>query len=315
MARAFVFPGQGSQAVGMGRDLAEVYPCAREVFEEVDEALGYNLSKLSFEGPLDPLTLTENAQPAIMAVSMAVIRVLQSDGVHIGEKVKFVAGHSLGEYTALTAAGSLGIADAARLLRTRGKAMQQAVPLGEGSMAAILGLDLADVQAVVEDAVGETPGGVCETANDNAPGQVVISGAKAAVDRAIELAKQKGAKRAIALQVSAPFHCAMMEPAARVMEEALAEVDLKAPVVPLIANVTAEPVDAPDEIRKLLVKQVTASVRWRESVLYMAEHGIGMMVECGAGKVLTGLAKRISPDLQAFALHTPKEIEEFAHLI
>lgn len=315
MVRAFVFPGQGSQAVGMGRDLAEAFPCAREVFEEVDEALGYNLSKLKFEGPLDVLTLTENAQPAIMAVSMAVVRVLESDGIRVAEKARFVAGHSLGEYTALTAAGSLKLSDAARLLRIRGEAMQKAVPVGEGMMAAILGLSFEEVMEVAGQAEREVPGGVCEAANDNAPGQVVVSGSVDAVRRAIDLAKEKGAKKAMALQVSAPFHCRMMEPAARAMEEALADIELAAPTVPLIANVTAEPAKDPDEIRKLLVRQVTGSVCWRESVLYMGHNGVAMQVELGAGKVLSGLARRVWPDMQSMALHTPKEIEDFAHMI
>ncbi|MBE1236879.1 ACP S-malonyltransferase [Phaeovibrio sulfidiphilus] len=315
MVRAFVFPGQGSQAVGMGRELAEAFPCAREVFQEVDEALGCNLSRLQFEGPIDVLTLTENAQPAIMAVSMAVVRVLESDGIRIQDKARYVAGHSLGEYTALTAAGALSLGDCARLLRTRGQAMQAAVPVGEGMMAAILGLSFEDVCAVVQQAEQDVPGGVCEAANDNAPGQVVISGSVAAVERAIELAKEKGAKRAMPLQVSAPFHCRMMEPAARVMEAALAEVSVNAPCVPLIANVTALPVSEPQEIRSLLVRQVTGSVRWRESVAFMAQDGVSGLVELGAGKVLSGLAKRIAPDLEAFALHTPKDIEDFARQI
>lgn len=299
----------------MGRELAEAFPCAREVFQEVDEALGCNLSRLQFEGPIDVLTLTENAQPAIMAVSMAVVRVLESDGIRIQDKARYVAGHSLGEYTALTAAGALSLGDCARLLRTRGQAMQAAVPVGEGMMAAILGLSFEDVCAVVQQAEQDVPGGVCEAANDNAPGQVVISGSVAAVERAIELAKEKGAKRAMPLQVSAPFHCRMMEPAARVMEAALAEVSVNAPCVPLIANVTALPVSEPQEIRSLLVRQVTGSVRWRESVAFMAQDGVSGLVELGAGKVLSGLAKRIAPDLEAFALHTPKDIEDFARQI
>lgn len=315
MTRAFVFPGQGSQAVGMGKELAEAFPIAREVFQEVDDALGEPLSRLMFEGPAETLTLTENAQPALMAVSVAVARVLASGGIRLAEKAKFVAGHSLGEYSALTAAGSLALADTARLLRTRGLAMQKAVPVGEGAMAALLGLSLEDAQAVAAAAAAAEPGSVCEAANDNAPGQVVVSGHRAAVERAIALAKEKGAKRAMALPVSAPFHCALMAPAATAMAEALAQVTLRAPEVPVVANVTARAESDPDVIRRLLVEQVTGAVRWREGVLYMAEHGVTELVEMGSGKVLAGLAKRIHPDLSALSIQGPADVEAFAKAV
>lgn len=308
MARAFVFPGQGSQAVGMGKELAEAFPEARDVFAEVDSALNQKLSDLMFEGPIETLTLTENAQPALMAVSMAVIRVLQARGLSLADTCSFVAGHSLGEYSALCAAGVLSISDAAHLLKTRGQAMQKAVPVGEGAMAAILGLDLEVVQAVAAEAA---QGDVCQAANDNAPGQVVVSGSKAAVDRAIALASEKGAKRAMALPVSAPFHCALMAPAADVMAKALAEVEFKAPVVPVVANVIAQAESDPDRLRALLVEQVTGAVRWRESVLWMSAQGVDQMVECGAGKVLTGLARRIDKGISGRALNTPADIEAF----
>lgn len=308
MARAFVFPGQGSQAVGMGKELGETFPVARQVYEEVDDALGQKLSVLMAEGPEDALTLTANAQPALMAVSMAVVRVLESQGLRLEETVRFVAGHSLGEYSALCAAGALSIGDTARLLRIRGDAMQKAVPVGQGAMAAVLGLELAEVKEVAAEAA---QGEVCEAANDNAPGQVVVSGAKAAVERAIEIAKGRGAKRALLLPVSAPFHCALMQPAADAMAEALAGVTLKAPVVPVVANVTAQAETDPEVIRRLLVQQVTGAVRWREGCLYMADQGIGSLVECGAGKVLTGLAKRIDKRLAGTALNTPADIEAF----
>ncbi|CCG07995.1 ACP S-malonyltransferase [Pararhodospirillum photometricum] len=315
MTRAFVFPGQGSQAVGMGKELAEAFPIAREVFQEVDDALGEPLSRLMFEGPAETLTLTENAQPALMAVSVAVARVLASGGIRLAEKAKFVAGHSLGEYSALTAVGSLALADTARLLRTRGLAMQKAVPVGEGAMAALLGLSLEDAQAVAAAAAAAEPGSVCEAANDNAPGQVVVSGHRAAVERAIVLAKEKGAKRAMALPVSAPFHCALMAPAATAMAEALAQVTLRAPEVPVVANVTARAESDPDVIRRLLVEQVTGAVRWREGVLYMAEHGVSELVEVGSGKVLAGLAKRIHPDLSALSIQGPADVEAFAKAV
>ena len=309
MSRAFVFPGQGSQAVGMGKEFADAFPAAREVFEEVDDALGQKLSRLMFDGPEDELTLTENAQPALMAVSMAAMAVLKSEGgVEIQNVADFVAGHSLGEYSALAAVGTFSLADTAKLLKTRGKAMQQAVPVGEGAMAALLGLDLEQARDVVEEAA---QGDVLATANDNAPGQVVVSGKKAAVERAVDVAKEKGAKRAMLLQVSAPFHCPMMAPAADVMAEALAAVTIEAPLVPLIANVTAAPVEDPAEIRRLLVEQVTGMVRWRESCLTMREKGVEKLVEVGSGKVLSGLAKRIDRDLQASNVGGPADVEAF----
>ncbi len=309
MSRAFVFPGQGSQAVGMGKEFADAFPAAREVFEEVDDALGQKLSKLMFDGPEDELTLTENAQPALMAVSMAAMAVLKAEGgVEIQKVADFVAGHSLGEYSALAAVGTFSLADTARLLKTRGKAMQQAVPVGEGAMAALLGLDLDQAKEVVEEAA---QGDVLATANDNAPGQVVVSGKKEAVERAVDVAKEKGAKRAMLLQVSAPFHCPMMAPAADVMAEALAAVTIEAPLVPLIANVTAAPVEDPAEIRRLLVEQVTGMVRWRESCLTMREKGVDTLVEAGSGKVLSGLAKRIDRELQASNVGGPADVEAF----
>lgn len=310
MSWAYVFPGQGSQAVGMGKDLAAAFPEAREVFDEVNEALKQDLSQLMFEGPADDLTLTENAQPALMAVSMAVIKVLEIQGkISIRNTARYVAGHSLGEYSALAATGSLTLPDAARLLKIRGQAMQKAVPVGEGAMAALIGLDVDQALEVAGDASDD--GQVCAAANDNAPGQVVVSGHRAAVERAIELAKGKGAKRAMLLPVSAPFHCPLMKPAAAAMAEALSAVDIKSPAVPVIANVTASSVIDPDEIRRLLVEQVTAMVRWRESVGLMIEAGVNTLIEAGAGKVLTGLAKRINGDLTAISLQTPQDIEDF----
>ncbi len=307
MARAFVFPGQGAHAVGMGVSLAEAFAPAREVFEEVDEALKQNLSRLMSEGPEETLTLTENAQPALLAVSLAVVRVLEREGgVSLAEKGRYVAGHSLGEYSALAAAGTLELADAARLLKRRGQAMQEAVPVGEGAMAAILGLDLEVVEEVAAEAAGDQ---VCSAANDNAPGQVVISGHAAAVKRAIEIAKGRGGRRSVLLKVSAPFHCSLMAPAAEVMEKALEEADLAPPGLPLVANVTAEPVEAPAEIRRLLVSQVTGRVRWRESVLAMQAGGVSELVELGAGKVLSGLARRIHPDMTGLACGSPKDVE------
>ena len=309
MSRAFVFPGQGSQGVGMGAELASAFPAAREVFEAVDEALGQHLSRLMFEGPEDQLTLTENAQPALMAVSLAVTRVLEREGgVNLAETAGFVAGHSLGEYSALAAAGGLAIEDAARLLKRRGQAMQEAVPVGQGAMAAVLGLDLEVVAEVARDA---SQGQVCAPANDNAPGQVVISGHTAAVERAVEIAAGRGAKRSIMLPVSAPFHCALMAPAADVMAAALAETLMTPPSVPLIANVTAGAVDDRDEIRRLLVQQVTAMVRWRESVLAMKAEGVETLVELGAGRVLTGLARRIDRELNGVAVGNPADVEAF----
>ena len=304
---AFTFPGQGSQSVGMGRELADAYPEARHVFEEVDEALNARLSAIMFEGSEDTLRLTENAQPALMAVSLAVIRVLEAKGVHIAERARFVAGHSLGEYSALCAAGSFSISDAARLLRARGQSMQRAVPVGHGAMAALLGLDLSTALAIAEEA-GE--GEVCAVANDNAPGQVVLSGHTQAVARAAEIAKARGAKRAMMLPVSAPFHCPLMRPAADAMEHALGEVTLSAPAVPLVANVLARPIEDPAEIRTRLIEQVTGMVRWSESVRWMTgEGGVTHLVELGAGKVLTGLAKRISPEATALAVGAPADIE------
>jgi [acyl-carrier-protein] S-malonyltransferase len=314
--RAFTFPGQGSQAPGMGRDLAASFASARLVFEEVDDALGQKLSKLIFEGPAEELTLTANAQPALMAVSIAVLRVLESDAkLDLGKHVAFVAGHSLGEYSALAAAGTFSLGDAARLLRLRGNAMQKAVPVGEGAMAALLGLDLAAAQDVAKAARTDPETGaddVCDCANDNAPGQVVVSGAKAAVERAVEIAKTKGAKRAMLLPVSAPFHCALMQPAADAMAEALANVRMAPPRVPLVANVTAAAAHDAATIAKLLVQQVTGMVRWRECVSFMKQQGVTQLYELGAGKVLTGLAKRIEPDLAATALGGPADIEAFA---
>jgi [acyl-carrier-protein] S-malonyltransferase len=309
MTRAFVFPGQGSQAVGMGRELAEAFGAARLVFEEVDEALKQRLSKLMFEGPESELTLTENAQPALMAVSLAVLRVLESEGKFTtATGLAYVAGHSLGEYSALAAARSFGVSDAARLLKRRGQAMQRAVPVGEGAMAALLGLDLDAARAVAEEAA---QGEVCAAANDNAPGQVVVSGHKAAVERAIALAAERGARRSILLPVSAPFHCPLMKPAADAMADALETTPPKTPMVSLIANVTATPVSDPVEIRRLLVAQVTGLVRWRESVLAMKERGVDQIVEIGAGKVLSGLVKRIDRSIAASSVGTPAEIETF----
>jgi [acyl-carrier-protein] S-malonyltransferase len=312
MGRAFVFPGQGSQAAGMGAALAGAFADARQVFEEVDDALEQRLSRLMFEGPEDELTLTENAQPALMAVSLAVVRVLQNEGgVALAEKADFVAGHSLGEYSALAAVGALQLADAARLLKRRGRAMQEAVPVGEGAMAALLGLDLEAAAEVAAEAAAAGPAGpeICAPANDNAPGQVVVSGHKAAVERAVELAAARGAKRCVMLPVSAPFHCALMAPAAEVMAEALAETVLRPPQIPLVANVTARPVTGPEEIRRLLVDQVTGMVRWRESVLAMKQAGVDTLVELGAGKVLSGLARRIDRELSGAAAGTPEDIE------
>lgn len=304
MSRAYVFPGQGAQAIGMGRDLAQAYPAANAVFEEVDDALGEKLSALIWEGEQDALTLTQNAQPALMATSIAVMRALEAEGVKVTDAA-FVAGHSLGEYSALAAAGALSVADAARLLRMRGRAMQEAVPVGVGAMAALLGLDFDTARAVAEEAA---QGQVCQAANDNDPAQVVISGHKAAVERAVEIARGKGAKRAVILPVSAPFHCALMQPAAEVMRAALAEVTLNAPAVPLVANVRAEAVSDPDLIRALLVEQVTGSVRWRESVMWMAAEGVTEAWEVGAGKALTGMIRRIVREMECRAIGTPEDV-------
>jgi [acyl-carrier-protein] S-malonyltransferase len=307
MAIAFVFPGQGSQAVGMGAELAKAHASARAVFDEVDAALGQKLSQIMFEGPLETLTLTENAQPALMAVSLAVMRVLEQEkGFRLAGKVKYVAGHSLGEYSALAAAGAISVADAARLLKTRGRAMQAAVPVGQGAMAALLGVgkDAAEKLAA-EAAQGE----VCQLANDNEPAQAVISGAKTAIDRAAGLAKAHGVRRFLPLNVSAPFHCALMQPAADAMAEALAKVEVKAPAVPLIANVLAAPISDPAEIKRRLVEQVTGAVRWRECVARIAADGVTAIYEIGSGKVLAGLAKRIAPALNAASIGTPQDIE------
>ena len=308
MIRAFVFPGQGSQAVGMGKALAEASHTAREVFEEVDEALGDHLSRLIWEGDAAELTLTENAQPALMAVSVAATRLLlERADRSLPDLARYVAGHSLGEYSALTAAGALTVTDAARLLRRRGQAMQRAVPIGVGAMAALLGLDLADAQEIAAQ-VAVT--GVCAAANDNAPGQVVVSGHRAAVEGAVALAAARGASRSVMLPVSAPFHCPLMSPAAEAMAEALAETTIYQPVVPVVANVTASAVTDPDEIRRLLVEQVTGAVRWRESVLYLREQGVGELVELGAGKVLTGLTRRIDRHLKALSIQAPDDIDQ-----
>lgn len=304
MSRAFIFPGQGAQTVGMGKALAEAYPAARDVFDEVDDALGEPLSALIWDGAQDVLTLTQNAQPALMATSLAAMRALESEGVTL-DAAAFVAGHSLGEYSALAAAGALSVADTARLLRTRGRAMQEAVPVGQGAMAALLGLDFATVQQIAAEAA---EGEVCQAANDNDPGQVVVSGHKAAVERAVDLAKERGAKRAMLLPVSAPFHCALMQPAADVMRAALEEVAMDAPAVPLIANVCAAPVTDPDEIRALLVSQVTGSVRWRESVEYMTAQGVTETWEIGAGKALSGMVRRIAKDTALRNIGIPEEV-------
>ena len=307
MTRAFVFPGQGSQAIGMGQELLAAFPIARETLEEVDDALGQNLTRLMAEGPDEELTLTENAQPALMAVSMAVLRVLEAEGgVDIGDACAFVAGHSLGEYSALAAARSFGLADTARLLKTRGQAMQKAVPVGEGGMAALLGAELDQAQEIA-DAAAE--GQICAPANDNAPGQVVLSGSMSAIDRAIKIAGERGIRRSVKLPVSAPFHCAMMAPAAEVMEKALGKVEIVRPLVPVIANVTAAAAENPDDIRALLVEQVTSIVRWRESVLAMRDTGVDTLIELGAGKVLSGLTKRIERDMTSLNAESPDDIE------
>ena len=305
--RAFTFPGQGSQAVGMGKELAETYAEARAVFDEVNQALGEDLARTMVEGPDETLRLTENAQPALMAVSMAVVRVLEARGVSVETHADFVAGHSLGEYSALCAAGVFPVGETARLLRIRGRAMQEAVPVGQGAMAAILGLDLETVLRAANDA---EQGEICGVANDNAPGQVVISGQTAAVNRAMEILKAAGAKRALSLPVSAPFHCALMRPAADAMAHALAEVEMQAPAVPVIVNVTARPTTDVEAIRKHLVEQVTGMVRWTESIGWAAgEGGVGEFYELGTGKVLTGLARRIAPDAQATAINSPSDID------
>jgi [acyl-carrier-protein] S-malonyltransferase len=308
-AIAFVFPGQGSQTVGMGKALAANFPVAQQVFDEVDAALGSKLSAIIAEGPIETLTLTENAQPALMAVSLAAFRVLQAEaGLDLARDAKFVAGHSLGEYSALAAAGTFSIADTARLLRTRGQAMQKAVPVGAGAMAALIGLEFDTAVAVAAEAA---QGQVCQAANDNGGGQVVVSGDKAAVERAVEIAKAKGAKRAMLLTVSAPFHCALMKPAADVMAEALSKVQVNKPAVPVVANVLAKAISDPAEIVKSLIAQVTGTVRWRESVAYMAAEGVTSFYEIGAGKVLGGLIKRIADGVTSSAVGTPEDVAAF----
>lgn len=310
MTRAFLFPGQGSQAVGMGKALADAFPVAREVFQEVDDALSQKLSRLMWEGPESDLTLTENAQPAIMAFSLAIIRVLQKEaGMDLGRAARLVAGHSLGEYSALSAAGAFTLADTARLLKKRGQAMQSAVPVGEGAMTALIGADIDVAEAVAKEAAGDE---VCVVANDNAPGQVVLSGTRAAIDRVPDIAKAKGVKRAIPLSVSAPFHCPLMQPAADAMAEALAKVSIRPLAVPVLANVTAQETSEPETVRRLLVEQVTGRVRWRESMLALKGLSVDTAVEMGGNKVLTGMMRRIDKDIQAIALDTPAEIEAFA---
>lgn len=321
MKRAFVFPGQGSQAVGMGKELAEAYPAAREVFDMVDAALGEKLSALIFDGPLETLTLTENAQPALMAVSVAAARALESvTGKQLSDMGSFVAGHSLGEYSALAAARALELEDAARLLRLRGRAMQQAVPVGAGAMCAMLGVEIDLAREIAAEAAAEAAAGgsgeqVCDIANDNGGGQIVLSGDRQAVERAVAIATAKGVKRSIMLPVSAPFHCTLMAPAADVMGQALAEISLQKPSVPVIANVSAQAETDPANLRQLLVQQVTGMVRWRESMAYAADQGVTQLVELGAGKVLTGLAKRIDPRLEGLAIGAPAAIEAFAETL
>ncbi len=305
MSRAFLFPGQGAQTIGMGKDLAEAYPSARAVFEEVDEALGEKLSALIWEGEIETLTLTANAQPALMATSIAAVRALEAEGIAI-QSGAYVAGHSLGEYSALTAAGALSVSDAARLLRARGTAMQDAVPVGVGAMAAVLGLGLEDVRKVAEAAA---QGEVCAAANDNDPGQVVVSGHKAAVERAVNLAKEAGAKRAVLLPVSAPFHCNLMAPAAEAMADALGRVTIKAPVVPVVANVRAEAISDPETIRTLLVEQITGAVRWRESVNWMIGQGVDDFWEVGAGKALIGMVRRIERSATTRAVGSAADVQ------
>ena len=304
MSRAFVFPGQGAQTIGMGRALAEAYPAAKAVFDEVDEALGQKLSALIWDGAIEDLTLTQNAQPALMATSMAALAALEAEGLGMS-RADFVAGHSLGEYSALCAAGSIGLADTARLLRIRGEAMQEAVPVGVGAMAALLGLDFA---AAAEVAAEAAQGEVCQAANDNDPGQVVVSGHRGAVERALVIAKERGAKRALLLPVSAPFHCSLMQHAAGVMAEALAAVDIRAPSVPVVVNVLAEAVTEHDRIRALLVAQVTGSVRWRESVLWMEGAGVTEFWEIGAGKALSGMIKRTASGAATRAIGSPEDV-------
>jgi len=316
MKRAFVFPGQGSQTVGMGRGLADAFRVARDLFEEVDQALSQPLSRLMFEGPDSDLTLTENAQPALLAASLAVIRVLESEGgLTFGRHVAYVAGHSLGEYSALAAARALTVADAVRLVKLRGRTMQRAVPPGMGAMAALLGLDVGAARAVVVEAVRSEPDEICAVANDNAPGQVVISGHHQAVERAIVIARERGGRRSVILPVSAPFHSPLMSPAAEVMEQALSETALSPPVVPLIANLSATAISAPAEIKRQLVGQVTAMVRWRESMHYLRTTGVEELAEIGTGRVLTGLSRRIDPDVSVYSVGTPAEVDAFMKVL
>jgi [acyl-carrier-protein] S-malonyltransferase len=313
MRAAFIFPGQGSQVVGMGKSLADEFPAARRIFEEVDQALGEKLSVVVWDGPEAELTRTRNTQPALMTVSMAALAAFREQGVAVESHAAYVAGHSLGEYSALAAAGGISIGDAARLLRLRGEAMQQASPEGVGAMAALLGLDLEPVHEIAAEAA--TPDEVCEVANDNAPGQVVVSGHKAAVERAIAIAKGRGSRHAMLLNVSAPFHCALMQPAAEIMANALAEIRIHPPVVPLVANVLAGPLSDPTEIRQRLVEQVTGTVRWRESMTWLAANGVERAVEIGSKKVLSGLLRRIAPDMKAIAVGTPDEARAAAELM
>ena len=308
MKRAFVFPGQGSQAPGMGQALAESFSAARLLFEEIDDALSHHLSRLMFEGPERELMLTENAQPALLAASLAVMRVLEAEaGLDLARHAAYVAGHSLGEYAALAAAGALAVADAARLVKRRGQAMQKAVPVGEGAMAALLGIDMEGAEAVARDAA---EGEICAVANDNCPGQIVVSGHAGAVERAVQLAAERGARRSMMLSVSAPFHSPLMAPAGEVVQEALAAIDLQPPAVPLVANVTAAPTADPAEIKELLVQQTTSMVRWRETVLLFKEHEVEEVVELGAGRVLSGLARRIDRDLAAISVGAPDDIDD-----
>lgn len=316
MSYAFIFPGQGSQYIGMGKVLRDNYAEAKAVFEQVNDALGQDLTKIMFEGSEEALNLTENTQPALMAVSVAVMKVLESKGVKIAEQCKFVAGHSLGEYSALTAAGAFEIEEAAKLLKLRGKSMQKAVPVGEGSMAAILGMEFGDVLAIAKEAGESVEGGlVCEGANDNSVGQVVVSGHKSAVEAAVAIATEKGAKRAVILPVSAPFHCSLMAPAAQKMASALADTNIRPPCVPVVSNVTAKAVSDPSEIRQLLVDQITGMVRWRESVIWMKGQGITDMVEIGAGKVLSGLIRRIDREINCTSVETPEQIDALVEIL